>query len=1008
MASLRYGPAIRSLRVLTIAVRGWFVDRMRIHEKQRIERGAIAGLFLGLLGFRYRGITLSDAELTLLARTPWTVPFPEISSPLRMTRVLGFPAVVVSLRGGGEIKVAGISRKVGADFVESANGAWSRHAAEQVGRFADELHELARVIGRLRQPRRYPSACLVEPYLVRANRVIESLPNHVPEGVLPAKLQESLDAVSSFQRDPQRIRKAAIKVFTDSELTACREFFDTIESNPLTDEQRLSVVTDEDATLVLAGAGSGKTSVIVAKAAHLVRRGIRQPDEILLMAFGKDAAEEMKSRIEERTGETVDAMTFHSLGNQIIREAEGGVPALAPHASDNALFRDLLKDILKTEIAAQPDLGALLLKWFSELCIPYKSEWDFRTWGEYIEYVEAHELRTLQGRTVKSFEEWEIANWLYLNGIAYEYEPTYEHDLPRNNRRAYTPDFRLTESGVYIEHFGVRKSRGPDGKIILSTAPYMDRKKYLADMEWKRQVHREHGTVLIETFSYEKVEGRLTTALEEKLKPHATPDPVPAEDMFDRLLELGQIDEFTQTLGTFLRHFKGSGITVKQCRKRAEGSANKERGLAFLKIFEATYEAYQERLGDRIDFEDMIVRATGHLKSGRYRSPYRHLLVDEFQDISAGRARLLLALKEQHPDARIFAVGDDWQSIFRFTGSDIHLMRNFGQEFGGVYAGSKDGHETVDLGRTFRSVDRIALAGRKFILRNPSQITKKVVPAAKTRTPAIRVRHHGRGDEASALGSALKDIRAAAKGKASVLLLGRYHFVKPGNLAELRSSHPGLSLGFKTVHASKGLEADHVIILRAKSGSMGFPSEIADDPLLDLVLPEPEKFDHAEERRLFYVALTRARWSVTILADREDPSVFVRELLEDAQFGVAESGNAGISAHRCGACGGRMLARASRKGGAYFACEHRRHCGETLPPCSACGNDLPVADRTDPDTLVCSCGARFTACPSCSDGWLVERRGRYGKFLGCVKYPECDGKLRPSGARRQARRQRSP
>ena len=122
----------------------------------------------------------------------------------------------------------------------------------------------------------------------------------------------------------------------------------------------------------------------------------------------------------------------------------------------------------------------------------------------------------------------------------------------------------------------------------------------------------------------------------------------------------------------------------------------------------------------------MIARATGHLKSGRFKSPYRHLLVDEFQDISVGRARLLKALKKQHRDSRIFAVGDDWQSIFRFTGSDIHLMRNFGQEFGGVHAGSGGINSIGRLGPNLpQRVDRIALAGRQFVLRNPSQITKK-------------------------------------------------------------------------------------------------------------------------------------------------------------------------------------------------------------------------------------------------------------------------------------------
>src|SRR5690606_14498034 len=131
---------------------------------------------------------------------------------------------------------------------------------------------------------------------------------------------------------------------------------------------------------------------------------------------------------------------------------------------------------------------------------------------------------------------------------------------------------------------------------------------------------------------------------------------------------------------------------------------------AFLEIFEQVMEAYQRRLDGTIDFEDMIRRATDHVREGRYHSPYRHLLVDEFQDISNGRAQLILALRTQHADARVFAVGDDWQSIYRFAGSDIHLMRNFGEMFGGSFAGADGVHCTVDLGRTFRSVDKIAHA----------------------------------------------------------------------------------------------------------------------------------------------------------------------------------------------------------------------------------------------------------------------------------------------------------
>ena len=819
-----------------------------------------------------------------------------------------------------------------------------------------------------------------------------------------AEQQQLLESIIRFGSVPEKMRTDAIRAFVASEYAEMKDFFDTIESNPLTPEQRQAVVTDEDATLVLAGAGSGKTSVIVAKAAYLIQRGIRKPDEILLMAFGKGAAAEMATRIEERVGAKVDALTFHALGYDIIRQAEGGTPALAAHSSDEKAFTALLRDILFNEIAAKPHLAALLLKWFSAFYWTYKSEWDFKTKDEYFQYVEAHELRSLQGELVKSFEEWEIANWLFLNGIAYEYEPDYEHELPKNDRKAYTPDFRLSESGVYIEHFGVRKSRDANGQEQLTTAPYVDRDSYLEGMAWKRNVHEEHETILIETYSYERVEGRLTEALAEKLAPYATPNPIPSDQVFDELSEMGQVDAFTQVLATFLRHFKSSGTTVEQCRALAEGEKDAARAKAFLRIFEPLLKAYQDRMGERIDFEDMIVRATEHVKAGRYKSPYRHLLVDEFQDISEGRARLLLALKEQYEDARIFAVGDDWQSIYRFTGSDIHLMRHFGEEFGGTFAGKGAVHSTVDLGRTFRSVDKIALPARAFVLQNPSQITKQVIPAGTTHSPAIKVAYYARGQEDAALKSALDDISISAEGgKTSVLLLGRYHFVRPETLPHIAREYPGLDIRFMTVHASKGLEADHVVILRTSSERLGFPSEIVDDPLLDLVLPEPEKFDHAEERRLFYVALTRARKSVTVLADRQKPSVFARELVEKPEYTAEILGETGVAESRCSECGGRMLAQTSKNGRRYMQCEHRALCGEMVWACEVCGKDRPVAHDAKLGTLVCSCGAEFSACPKCSDGWLVERNGKWGPFFGCVNYPECNGKKNTEKSQREDR-----
>jgi DNA helicase-4 len=392
----------------------------------------------------------------------------------------------------------------------------------------------------------------------------------------------------------------------------------------------------------------------------------------------------------------------------------------------------------------------------------------------------------------------------------------------------------------------------------------------------------------------------------------------------------------------------------------------------------------------------MVLRATSHVESGRYDSPFRHILVDEFQDISVGRARLIRALKAQHADAKVFAVGDDWQSIYRFAGSDIHIMRNFGREFGGSYAGADGVHRTVDLGRTFRSVDKIALAARRFVLRNPAQITKTVVPAGEADRPAIRIAWTRRETDDRTLDDCLASL-AAMEGvddrTPSVLVLGRYRFMEP-DLRRLRRQHPGLFITFKTIHASKGLEADHVVILGADNARMGFPSMVVDDPLLSLVSPEEEPFANAEERRVMYVAMTRARRSVTILASEARPSTFVTELLKDPVFGVESSQAAADLTHTCQQCGGRLLHMPSKDGPAWYRCEHVKLCGNRMSACPSCGIGLPLRDAARGDMTCPECGATQRACPKCNDGWLVTREGRYGSFLGCIRFPDCDGKAK--------------
>lgn len=960
------------------------------------RRGIVDRVFT-FFGHPINGVELTPTGIRLIGRGKKEVPFENLTGVTFDTYLWFLGSYRLSFANRTSITIVGFDKNEAEAFSHATTKAWRRHIQRWMNGRRAEILAASTAIQRLADPDRYPAASAISPLLRTCAEL--GIPSYIPAGFLRNDDVEALKVIIGFLRDCKGIRKRAVDQFVKDELVRAKPLLDTIEKNPLTPEQSLAVVTDEDATLVLAGAGSGKTSVIVAKAAHLVTHRFRLSSEILLMSFASKAAEEMADRVKERTGLPVDARTFHSLGKAIITAAEGKTPKLAPHAAEkdgDTKYKLLIKEIIGRLIVDNETFGELMRTWFSEFFAPYKSLWDFTCLSEYLHYVRTYELRSLKKDRVRSFEECEIANWLFLNGIEYEYEPKYTPDVSAPGRRAYQPDFRLTDSGVYIEHFGLSKGVGPDGKIRLETAPYIDRDRYLADREWKKQVHAKHGTVMLETFSYEKAEGRLIECLAERIAPYATPKPIPAEAMFDQLRKAGAIDSFTNLVCTFLKHFKGNALTIEDCRRKIDDPDMRSRNEAFLRVFEMVYAEYQKTLGDHIDFEDMVSRATEYVREARYASPYRHLLVDEFQDISLGRAKLLKALLDQHADARLFAVGDDWQAIYRFAGSDLAIMREFASVYGGTFAGDRGIHAQVDLGRTFRCVDKVALPAKQFVRKNTLQLDKEVAPAGTTDEVAIRVTYAQSGAELAALKATLSRLqeRAATAGvTAKVTILARYKKLKPINLALLNKDYPNLKLDTLTVHSSKGLEADHIIVVGMNSGSMGFPSEFVDDPVLMMVLPAKEAYKNAEERRLFYVALTRAKQSVDLIAESERPSSFVDEMVSEEEYGVEVVGEIPGPPGGCPRCGGRMIRKPTKDGEGYrFVCEHGSYCGYSAPACPKCEVDAPARHPDHPAHLVCSCGARHPICSKCGDGWLLPRPKINPTFLGCSHYPYCDGK----------------
>ena len=708
-----------------------------------------------------------------------------------------------------------------------------------------------------------------------------------------------LELVEGFEA----ARRRANSIFTSKNIpTAQSAALETLGSL-LTNEQAEAVATDEDATLVLAGAGTGKTSVIVGKVAHLVRNQGVSPDKVLVLAFNRKAADEIRGRLK---GDLSAAYvhTFHSFGRRIIAESDAA-PTMSKLAEDDLALRRAVDDIIGT-LLNDPEQSKAVIDFIVYHHAPYRSVFDFDTHAEYEEYVRGVELRTLSGDLVKSFEELEIANYLTEHGVVFRYEEPYATPTATQQRRQYQPDFFLPGHDIYIEHFALDESDHPPPGW----------RGYAEGVEWKRRIHRQHASTLVETYSWQHRQGVLLPTLRKRLEEKGVHFAQVPRQTLIRQLAQEQTTWLAGLLATFLNHVKSGGLSSADLRARARQAGDRQRNEGFLDVFDQVRARYQKLLADEraLDFHDLVNLAAEHIREGLWKPQYRYVLVDEFQDTSAGRMKLLQALGR--PNMAYFLVGDDWQSIYRFAGSDVGLVRDCGDLLGHV--------EERTLSRTFRFGNGVLGPSTAFVKRNPEQTQRPLLSAKGPEDEGVAV--VANSSPAGGMAEALQDIEAKARGgRRTVLVLGRYRQGRDA-LPTHRRSGP-LRVGFSTVHGAKGREADYVIVLDLNDDRWGFPSKVADDPLLELVLPPVSggAYPFAEERRLLYVAMTRARIGAYLITDPVRPSAFVTELLGESH----ELRQIGELAPACPRCRKGVLQVIHGRRGPFWGCTEYR----STPPC---------------------------------------------------------------------------
>lgn len=657
--------------------------------------------------------------------------------------------------------------------------------------------------------------------------------------------------------------------FVKDEIVNYENLFNTVEKNPLTVAQRRACVINEQNNLVLAGAGSGKTSVMVARCAYLLEACRVDPDEILILAFNNKAAKEINERIEKYLpGKNIQASTFHKLGMNIIKQVTAKSPTISKLTDDKSLD-DFITRTLEDKLNNDRELRNIVFDSLKPERFELKSEFLFKTKEDYANYLKENELRTLKGELVKSYGELLVANYLFQSGINYTYEKNYQVNTSNEIYSQYRPDFFLDDFNVYIEYIGIDK----DGNV----APYIDKDTYLNSLTWKRGTHLENKTDLIEIFYSDLQADALLIKLEEKLKEYNIQASASClANQYQVLNEFLTNFEITEKIRKIVSLLKTINISNEEANARLSESKASRSDKMCLYLAKVIGQEYHKELSasDEIDFNDMINISLNILKRKQFKSRWTHILVDEFQDISKSRAELIKEIRDLN-NGTIFCVGDDWQAIYHFAGSSSIITRKFEDFFGPS--------QIVALDKTFRFNNKISDVASKFVMSNPSQLKKdistiKKADEAKIFIALIKNKLFLQDELLSFLSRVYKPTISQ-----TILVLHKNNMplqmFKDNYFEEINKKFPKLELTCLTFHKSKGLEADFVIILGLNGGEDGFPSEKGSESISNKLHPQENDFPYSEERRLFYVALTRAKEEVLLVVNAKSPSIFINELL---------------------------------------------------------------------------------------------------------------------------------
>jgi len=701
-----------------------------------------------------------------------------------------------------------------------------------------------------------------------------------------------------------------------------KEYFEKmyygIDNNIKLDKEQIkAILADEDYSLIIAGAGTGKTTTMASKVKYLVDIKKIDPSKILVLSYTKKATEELEKRIVLDFGIDAKVTTFHSLGLMHIREKFKDRKCVG---IDSNQREEIFLEYFKTNIFPYKYKIKELVKIFDKKIINKKYVFSkgflnnyekYSTFDEYFENYKQRKLeeienikeyndktieekinnseiiKTIKGEVVKSKGEAIIANFLYRNNIDYEYELVYPEHMPE--RRVYKPDFTLilNNEKIYLEYFG------------LSNYKENELNRYNKIKNIKEKYHKDNSNKFIK-IDYQPNEDILLNLEKQLIKFGFKLKEKTELEIFNTLLDNNKFAEFFN-----YKNFIFDVIdTIKSSTKRDDaneiideyikslspkGIIETEEQYMALRQYNYIidfYNYYKNKLFTpevyTFDFSDMIYYADKYIDEiGRNNKlNFEYLIIDEYQDISKQRYSLTKKIAIRNK-AKVVAVGDDWQSIYAFSGSKIEYIYNFLDYF--------EGAKLLKITNTYRNSQQLINYSGTFIMKNEDQIKKELFSDKRLGNP-IKIEYFEEDEEYKTLKEVIKRIHKQNK-EHNILVLGRYKyniedcFEDPELKDEIGTKieylgYEDIRIDGMTIHKSKGLTADEVIVLGLDNN---FPNKKNNYFWLEYLFksfPDEEKIPFAEERRLFYVALTRTKNYVYLLVDKNEKnqSVFIKEI----------------------------------------------------------------------------------------------------------------------------------